>query len=770
MKKLSFKKRIFICIFVAALVPVMILAFFSYRIYTSEAEEKVRSGSLVMLNQASNRVDNVLDSVRSYYMEMGRQEAVEWLLSSQNQGYSDYVNLIRAADYLRGPVFLQEYLNGYVFIDGEQQKILSNKGIWDLQSIEGADAIDVLLHREEWSSVWWVNGMEKPILLSNNGKREMLLDSYMLIFYLTGYRDGESSYFITTFNMDGFRELAFQDLHDAQLVVLDRDRNVICSSSDALTETLAEACDSLLHEESDFIPVSPSEGSNWAAAAKYSDSTGLIYIIAYDRAIALEGAERIVGAAVGILSFTVMLALAVLSGQLIYRPINALGEKLGKRYEMEMQGDVLNYLESGIRFFADKSDSLEQQVSAQKKAIEASAFRRMLRGEMAEETIGDTLAGLGRTAADSYQLLFLSMIPADREFEGNAVSDVIYGAVADMISETLGEKLFLPPVSRENGIACILAGEDRSMEERLNCVRQEIAALLEKSFPEIKIRIGVSRKFHRLVQTRYALHESMEALKQNTEPAEGTKEANSIFYYEDFGLEQGGRNRYDLASEAEICKAVDRQDAEGACLAMNSFLDKLMMEKLSCEERNYSLTRLLVAILKVGMDAGIPMSDVLNNESVNIFSYLGAVHEDRDIRGFFSDQIIVPLVDKLEEFRSTTSDSILQNVMKLVREARGDITLSECAEKLNYHRSYIWKVLKLEKNMTFTDFVTAEKLELAKDMLKNTDMPVAAVAAELNYTNTQNFIRFFSKREGMSPGKYRESFAEKQKKGKGEQR
>ena len=57
--------------------------------------------------------------------------------------------------------------------------------------------------------------------------------------------------------------------------------------------------------------------------------------------------------------------------------------------------------------------------------------------------------------------------------------------------------------------------------------------------------------------------------------------------------------------------------------------------------------------------------------------------------------------------------------------------------------------------MTFTDLINLEKLDAAKTMLLTTDASVAQIAESLNYSNTQNFIRFFSKYVGTTPGKYR---------------
>ena len=77
---------------------------------------------------------------------------------------------------------------------------------------------------------------------------------------------------------------------------------------------------------------------------------------------------------------------------------------------------------------------------------------------------------------------------------------------------------------------------------------------------------------------------------------------------------------------------------------------------------------------------------------------------------------------------------------------------------------YIWKVLKNERNTNFTDLVASQKLEMAKELLLTTDMSVAQVADTLHYSNVQNFIRFFSREVGMTPGKYKKEYQTGKKK------
>ena len=107
----------------------------------------------------------------------------------------------------------------------------------------------------------------------------------------------------------------------------------------------------------------------------------------------------------------------------------------------------------------------------------------------------------------------------------------------------------------------------------------------------------------------------------------------------------------------------------------------------------------------------------------------------------------------------------VKNVLALIKQTRGDITLNECADRLNYNPSYIWKVLRTEKDTSFSDLANNEKLEMAKELLLTSDMTVVQIAETLNYSNVQNFIRFFSKYENTTPGRYRK---EHKKEGKAE--
>ena len=125
---------------------------------------------------------------------------------------------------------------------------------------------------------------------------------------------------------------------------------------------------------------------------------------------------------------------------------------------------------------------------------------------------------------------------------------------------------------------------------------------------------------------------------------------------------------------------------------------------------------------------------------------------------YIKKNLVDPILEIRRNLMQKRSYSILEDVEQLIREHRGNISLAECAEIMEVHPSYIWKSLKEEKGKSFSDFLEEYKLEEAKRLLLNTTMTVAEIASALNYTNAQNFIRFFSKSTGVTPGKFRKLY------------
>ena len=167
----------------------------------------------------------------------------------------------------------------------------------------------------------------------------------------------------------------------------------------------------------------------------------------------------------------------------------------------------------------------------------------------------------------------------------------------------------------------------------------------------------------------------------------------------------------------------------------------------------------LINTITILQDSGESVN-VIFGEKERFFNELYKLRNACEIKKWFRDSIINPVCQRLEEHRGSQHKHILDQVINMISaEYDKDISLEVCASRLNYHPSYIWRVLKKEMNTTFSEYLSSYRLSIAKDLLVETDMSVGKIAEKLGYNNSQNFIRYFKKQEGMTPSKYRENLS-----------
>ena len=88
----------------------------------------------------------------------------------------------------------------------------------------------------------------------------------------------------------------------------------------------------------------------------------------------------------------------------------------------------------------------------------------------------------------------------------------------------------------------------------------------------------------------------------------------------------------------------------------------------------------------------------------------------------------------------------------------GKILLKEFGEQFHLSEKYISRYFKEHFHITISQYVTYLRLEHAKQLLQDTDIPVTEVAMQSGYQNVSYFIRSFKKTYGMSPLKYRNKY------------
>lgn len=88
------------------------------------------------------------------------------------------------------------------------------------------------------------------------------------------------------------------------------------------------------------------------------------------------------------------------------------------------------------------------------------------------------------------------------------------------------------------------------------------------------------------------------------------------------------------------------------------------------------------------------------------------------------------------------------------------VTLEKVAETVASNRSYVSAFINSEYQCNFREWINSLRMEYAKKMLENSpEMTIERISSEAGFSSSAYFCRQFSKREGSTPSKWRETAA-----------
>lgn len=83
------------------------------------------------------------------------------------------------------------------------------------------------------------------------------------------------------------------------------------------------------------------------------------------------------------------------------------------------------------------------------------------------------------------------------------------------------------------------------------------------------------------------------------------------------------------------------------------------------------------------------------------------------------------------------------------------ITLDDVSEVVNLHKVYLSRLFKEETGMTMTRYILKTRMDIAMELIENTNMKFYEIGEKVGYDNTQRFFVVFKEYTGITPKTYR---------------
>lgn len=118
-------------------------------------------------------------------------------------------------------------------------------------------------------------------------------------------------------------------------------------------------------------------------------------------------------------------------------------------------------------------------------------------------------------------------------------------------------------------------------------------------------------------------------------------------------------------------------------------------------------------------------------------------------------EIVIKTSDYLED--KETNQSVVDKVKEYINEhINEDITRDDLANYVYLNPDYLSRLFKKETGISISDYLIEERMKIAKELLRKTEMTVKDIALEVGYCNFSHFSKTFKKSTNMNPKDFRQ--------------
>lgn len=83
------------------------------------------------------------------------------------------------------------------------------------------------------------------------------------------------------------------------------------------------------------------------------------------------------------------------------------------------------------------------------------------------------------------------------------------------------------------------------------------------------------------------------------------------------------------------------------------------------------------------------------------------------------------------------------------------IYVEDIAKVVHHNPQYLMRLFKKEVGLPILEYITAERMRIAQELLLQTEMPVNRVAESVGYDNHSYFIKMIKRHTGLTPAAFR---------------
>lgn len=749
-------RLVIICILIGTIPAIIVGAFSTYR-GSKAIQDKVNEGNMRNLVQVQMSVEQLLYTADHIMAQFIETPAVKSSLNIDLQG-ENFLIFNTVEDAINNLPTYSLGAKEICFANLEKKWVIDNSGIYSLEDYRGRYYLEELIKRPGTS--FWID--ELSIQLQSDLADDSAMDSVCLVKKWPLYVTNPSCVAILKIPHSQFANLISENKTLGKVMVIGEDGYVITHNDkeewgkDYNKVTYYQQVKAQPDVSGKFtieidnidysINYLKSSYNNWT----YLSITSIADISKDSRTIAWFTLIACLTVIV-----VVNVAAFIISSR-FYKPIQKLYNMVVRvpvRKEPQKRRDEFGLIEERINYLLKDNSRLNKQLSIQSDQLKEYFILQLILRGLDKDVVESRLKLYGFPVLTGPVCVLVTRIDT---FEDTIYQiddkDLMLFAINNIAGELLEDIIVLKPiVVEEYQVTIIKADSDKTqeMKEIAFAATEKIQRVIKENLG-ISVSIGISEPIYSYNDINKGYYECIEALKHQISLGYG-----AIIFYQDVQNLSGLKPIFPERLEKDLLDAVKTCSHIKAKELLHQFISRIFMVEASRYDYQTSLVRLLTNLMQILQDSG-QSYDVIVKDGASVYEQLFKLKTAGEIEKWFYKEVIKPIIDIIEKSEKDQYRKIVEQVLSIIHEEfHTELTLEDCAGRLNYHPSYIRRILKNESGIVFSEYLSQYRIGMAKKWLLETDMKIADIAEKLKYKNSENFIRFFKKYTGMTPGKYR---------------
>ncbi len=740
--------KIFAVLVGVSIVPVIACSLFFYFISRQNVEAEVSLSNLDTLKQTQMAVDNILEATERISQQIVRNKEVANFMTNpidkSRQGNPAVTNAINVADSFSEGVQYIESISIYSFLNN----MLVSSGTQRYAEMDDSFMDNYGNSIRTKGFTMWIEPDDSELF----GEKSRSLQFVEFIFETFNKPEG---IVLIKLRNDEFAKLinAMYIRKSGHIFVVNDKGKVILGRN-----RLPEAFDA-----ADFLGRYKATGEGYYKIDKGGQQLLVSFTtsrynqwkyVAVLPVNEIYSRTHLIGGMIAFLCLTFVLlavGLSFAASKGIYNPIGALDQWLRGRKRSAQGGELLKARN-------DELGRIRQEIDDQLAKLRNYFLHRLTYGSVTDKDEIHTQADFLDIPVDRQFVALL--VELDRGGEGGADREATRAAVAGSVQGALAEAGCLLNVAweyrddSERLVAVTVFGAERPAADiwpvLAAAVGQARGRIGERCRATVTVAVGTAQTG--LENIRVSYNEANEVLKHKF-----IKGADAVIFSHEAagGMSVDARKHYAKSQLTNCLDARDRRQLEKLLAKFKAS----MKTQVSAKAAYVFYCKDIIDILREYLRGLGPRFAAERAALKDMFDNFEKRFDNIDAAVAAIMDCAAQALEKLEKEspEAARRQAVGKAVAIIAAEYGDDIGLTYVCEKVGMSEPYFSKIFKEELGQNFKDYLTGIRLDKAKELLRDTDATIAAVADQVGYNNTNQFAKMFKKYEGVTPGAYRES-------------